>query len=195
MADKKKKIYPINKVRTKTTRACMHGSFFIHSTTFCSGTSKLFFFKDSAPRRAVILKSDRDTKEQSKEKTEKEKQPTIILKTREQSTPKEDRPQSPKSSKPISDDGPVPCKIAHNGNKEKRSAGVLNTGLGLKSEQFCGMFVGICARRSHYPTTSLTILYEHWLIFIVLIHTRPNTTGSVEFFFLLFFKNFIVACR
>lgn len=49
----------------------------------------------------------------------------MILKTREQSTPKEDRPQSPKSSKTVSDEGPVPSKIAHNENKEKRSAGKL----------------------------------------------------------------------
>lgn len=77
-------------------------------------------FQDASTlRRPVILKSDRDTsKDASKEKQEKEKQPTIILKTREQSTPKEERPTSPKTSK-INDDGPVPSKIAQNENKEK----------------------------------------------------------------------------
>ncbi|KAJ0176162.1 hypothetical protein K1T71_008336 [Dendrolimus kikuchii] len=86
---------------------------------------KMFTSKESAPaRRPVILKSDRDTsKEQSKDKPEKEKQPTIILKTREQSTPKEDRPVSPKTLKsPTADDGPHPCKIAQNENKEKKNS-------------------------------------------------------------------------
>lgn len=86
---------------------------------------KVFISKESpTPRRPVILKSDRDiSKEQSKEKSEKEKQPTIILKTREQSTPKEERPQSPKTLKtPTSDlENPYPCKIVQNENKEKKS--------------------------------------------------------------------------
>lgn len=74
------------------------------------------------------MKSERDTsKEQSKDKTEKEKQPTIILKTREQSTPKEERPVSPKTLKStITDDGPHPCKIAQNENKEKKNSGIVN---------------------------------------------------------------------
>lgn len=74
------------------------------------------------PRRPMILKSDRDSvKDLSMEKTEKEKQPTIILKTREQSTPKEDRPLSPKALKTPTDDGPHPCKIAQNENKERKN--------------------------------------------------------------------------
>lgn len=75
----------------------------------------------------MILKSDRDTtKDLSKEKPEKEKQPTIILKTREQSTPKEERPQSPKTIKSSTSegDGPHPCKIAQNESKEKKVAGM-----------------------------------------------------------------------
>ncbi|KAL0878539.1 hypothetical protein ABMA27_003627 [Loxostege sticticalis] len=84
---------------------------------------KVFIPKESTtPRRPVILKSDRDTaKEQTKEKPV-EKQPTIILKTREQSTPKEERPQSPKTIKTLSSegDGIHPSKIAHNDNKEKK---------------------------------------------------------------------------
>lgn len=53
---------------------------------------------------------------------EKEKQPTIILKTREQSTPKEDRPQSPKPHTSESD-GYHPNKTAQNENKEKKIIG------------------------------------------------------------------------
>ncbi|PZC75353.1 hypothetical protein B5X24_HaOG206448 [Helicoverpa armigera] len=85
---------------------------------------KIFTSKESAtPRRPVILKSDRETvKDQTKEKPEKEKQPTIILKTREQSAPKEERPQSPRTIKnSTSDDCPHPCKIAQNENKEKKN--------------------------------------------------------------------------
>lgn len=74
--------------------------------------------------RPVILKSDRESREHAKEKQEKEKQPTIILKTREQSTPKEDRPRSPKSSKPLAEESTIPSKIAQNENKEKRNAGM-----------------------------------------------------------------------
>ncbi|KAG6440984.1 hypothetical protein O3G_MSEX001590 [Manduca sexta] len=88
---------------------------------------KIFISKETTtPRRPMILKSDRDaSKEQSKEK-EKEKQPTqptIILKTREQSAPKEERPHSPKSLKtPTSDgEGLHPCKIAQNENKDKKT--------------------------------------------------------------------------
>ncbi|XP_013191537.1 nonsense-mediated mRNA decay factor SMG9 [Amyelois transitella] len=77
--------------------------------------------KETTPRRPVILKSDREAKELPKEK-EKEKPPTIILKTREQSNPKDERPQSPKAIKtPMAEgDGPHPCKIAQNENKEKK---------------------------------------------------------------------------
>ncbi|XP_075976934.1 nonsense-mediated mRNA decay factor SMG9 isoform X1 [Anticarsia gemmatalis] len=86
---------------------------------------KIFTLKqDSTPRRPVILRSDRDaSKDQSKEKPEKEKQPTIILKTREQSAPKEDRPQSPKTIKTSSSEQESihPCKIAQNENKEKKN--------------------------------------------------------------------------
>ncbi|XP_049874848.1 nonsense-mediated mRNA decay factor SMG9-like [Pectinophora gossypiella] len=82
---------------------------------------KVFMSKESTtPRRPVILKSDREaSKEPSKEK--QEIQPTIILKTREQSAPKEDRPQSPKNVKSTSEsDGPHISKIAQNENKEKK---------------------------------------------------------------------------
>lgn len=66
------------------------------------------------------MKSDRDaSKDLIKGNQEKEKQPTIILKTREQSTPKEDRPISPKSQT-IDADGIYPSKIAQNENKEKK---------------------------------------------------------------------------
>lgn len=73
------------------------------------------------PRRPVILKSDREnsTKDSLKVKDDKEKPPTIILKTREQSTPKDERPTSPKSlgteAEPTQ-----PSKIAQNENKEKK---------------------------------------------------------------------------
>ncbi|CAH0726977.1 unnamed protein product, partial [Brenthis ino] len=83
---------------------------------------KKFFIKDasSTPRRPVILKSERDiSKDTTKEKNEKEKQPTIILKTREQSTPKEERSISPKSLGAESE-ATQPSKIAHNENKEKK---------------------------------------------------------------------------
>ncbi|CAG9583162.1 unnamed protein product [Danaus chrysippus] len=81
---------------------------------------KIINTKDTLPRRPVILKSDRDaSKDLSKGNQEKEKQPTIILKTREQSTPKEDRPISPKSQT-IDADGIYPSKIAQNENKEKK---------------------------------------------------------------------------
>ncbi|CAH2041489.1 unnamed protein product, partial [Iphiclides podalirius] len=82
---------------------------------------KILFTKETiTTRRPVILKSDRETtKDQNKEKLEKEKQPTIILKTREQSTPKEDRPQSPKAQSSESD-GYHPNKIAQNENKDKK---------------------------------------------------------------------------
>ncbi|XP_028179127.1 protein SMG9-like isoform X1 [Ostrinia furnacalis] len=87
---------------------------------------KVFTPKEyTTTRRPVILKSDRDPpKEQPKEKPEREKQPTIILKTREQSTSKEERPLSPKSIKsPTSEnDGIQPSKIAHNENKEKKDS-------------------------------------------------------------------------
>lgn len=86
---------------------------------------KIFTPKETTtPRRPMILKSDRETaKDPSKEKQEKEKQPTIILKTREQSTPKEERPLSPKTAKTSTSegDGPHPCKIAQNENKEKKA--------------------------------------------------------------------------
>ncbi|XP_037873055.1 nonsense-mediated mRNA decay factor SMG9 [Bombyx mori] len=78
----------------------------------------------TTPRRPVILKSERDNsnKEATKEK-EKEKQPTIILKTREQSTPKDEIPQSPKISKTsnLEAEGPHPSKIVQNENKEKKT--------------------------------------------------------------------------
>ncbi|XP_026330791.1 protein SMG9-like [Hyposmocoma kahamanoa] len=84
---------------------------------------KVFASKDLAtPRRPVILKSDRETpKEPAKEK--QEIQPTIILKTREQSTPKEERPLSPKTLKAqsLEADGPHISKIAQNENKEKKT--------------------------------------------------------------------------
>ncbi|XP_026494638.1 nonsense-mediated mRNA decay factor SMG9-like [Vanessa tameamea] len=81
---------------------------------------KIITTKESitTPRRPVILKSDRDVpKDQSKEKNEKDKPPTIILKTREQSTPKEERPLSPKSQADI--ESPHPSKITQN-EKEKK---------------------------------------------------------------------------
>ncbi|CAH2090306.1 unnamed protein product [Euphydryas editha] len=81
---------------------------------------KIITTKESitTPRRPVILKSDREIpKDQTKEKLEKEKQPTIILKTREQSTSKEERPVSPKSQADI--ESPHPSKIAQN-DKEKK---------------------------------------------------------------------------
>ncbi|XP_045451849.1 protein SMG9-like [Melitaea cinxia] len=69
-------------------------------------------------RRPVILKSDREIpKDQMKEKIEKEKQPTIILKTREQSTPKDERPVSPKSQTEF--ENLHSSKIAQN-EKEKK---------------------------------------------------------------------------
>ncbi|CAG9135889.1 unnamed protein product [Plutella xylostella] len=81
---------------------------------------KLYPKETVTPRRPVILKSDREApKDQVKEKPEKEKQPTIILKTREQSAPKDDRPSSPKGQSMESDIG-QPCKIAQNENKEKK---------------------------------------------------------------------------
>lgn len=68
------------------------------------------------------MKSDRDsTKEPPKEK-EREKPPTIILKTREQSAPKEERPLSP-NVQPSESEGPQPSKIAQNENKEKKTIG------------------------------------------------------------------------
>ncbi|XP_050343997.1 nonsense-mediated mRNA decay factor SMG9-like [Nymphalis io] len=81
---------------------------------------KIITTKDpiSTPRRPVILKSDREVpKDQSKEKNEKDKPPTIILKTREQSTPKEERPLSPKSQ--ADTENPHPSKITQN-DKEKK---------------------------------------------------------------------------
>ncbi|CAH2982815.1 unnamed protein product [Chilo suppressalis] len=85
---------------------------------------KVFTSKETlTPRRPVILKSDRDvSKDQTKEKQEKEKAPTIILKTREQSAPKDDRPVSPKTLKSSTSEieGIHPSKIAQNENKEKK---------------------------------------------------------------------------
>ncbi|KAM3961968.1 nonsense-mediated mRNA decay factor SMG9 [Aphomia sociella] len=83
---------------------------------------KIFPSKESTiARRPVILKSDRDgSKELSKEKPEKEKQPTIILKTREQSTPKDDRPLSPKNLSTSTSDEPQISKIAQNEHKDKK---------------------------------------------------------------------------
>lgn len=89
---------------------------------------KMFTTKETTPRRPVILKSDRDAaKDTSKDKQEKEKQPTIILKTREQSTPKEERPQSPKTIKSSTSEQEGvhpsihPSKIAQNESKEKKT--------------------------------------------------------------------------
>lgn len=82
--------------------------------------------ESTTPRRPVILKSDRGepSKDQAKEKQEKEKQPTIILKTREQSAPKEERPQSPKKTSTSESDGHQSIhKIAQNENKEKKNTG------------------------------------------------------------------------
>lgn len=74
------------------------------------------------PRRPVILKSDREvTKDPPKEKTEREKQPTIMIKTREPSTPKDNRPNSPKTGQ---ESEVQPNKIAQNENKEKKLAGM-----------------------------------------------------------------------
>ncbi|XP_059062121.1 nonsense-mediated mRNA decay factor SMG9 [Achroia grisella] len=83
---------------------------------------KMFPSKESTiPRRPVILKSDRDTtKEQAKEKPEKEKQPTIILKTREQSVIKDDRPVSPKNVASSTSDEPHFSKIVQNEHKDKK---------------------------------------------------------------------------
>ncbi|KPI92599.1 Protein SMG9 [Papilio xuthus] len=78
--------------------------------------------KEAATRRPMILKSDRDrgpSQDQNKDKQEKEKQPTIILKTREQNAPREERPQSPKAQTSESD-GYHPQKIAQNENKDKK---------------------------------------------------------------------------
>ncbi|XP_045536869.1 protein SMG9 [Papilio machaon] len=81
---------------------------------------KILFTKEAATRRPMILKSDREVvKEQNKDKQEKEKQPTIILKTREQNAPKEERPQSPKAQT-SEGDGYHPQKIAQNENKDKK---------------------------------------------------------------------------
>ncbi|KAI5646353.1 protein SMG9 [Phthorimaea operculella] len=82
---------------------------------------KVFGSKDTTtPRRPVILKSDRETsKEPSKEK--QEVQPTFILKTREQSTPKEERANEPTLKTPSDGDGPQISKIAQNENKEKKT--------------------------------------------------------------------------
>ncbi|CAB3255608.1 unnamed protein product [Arctia plantaginis] len=95
----------------------------LRNNSMADKKKKVFAVKESAPRRPVILKSDRETvKDQSKEKQEKEKQPTIILKTREQSTPKEERPQSPKIIKTSTCESEgQPCKIAQNENKEKKN--------------------------------------------------------------------------
>lgn len=72
----------------------------------------------------MILKSDREVvKDQNKDKQEKEKQPTIILKTREQSATKEERPQSPKAQTSESD-GYHPQKIAQNEHKDKKNTGI-----------------------------------------------------------------------
>ncbi|CAH2258921.1 jg12583 [Pararge aegeria aegeria] len=74
----------------------------------------------ATPRRPVILKSDRDvSKDQPKEKSEKEKPPTIILKTREHSTPKDERPASPRSQG-NDVEGTQPSKIAQNESKERK---------------------------------------------------------------------------
>ncbi|KAL4711166.1 hypothetical protein ACJJTC_009537 [Scirpophaga incertulas] len=89
---------------------------------------KIYTAKEQlSPRRPIILKSDRDsTRDQVKEKSEKDKdkplQPTIILKTREQSTPKDERPHSPKSFKktPTSEGDTVHPKIVHNEYKERK---------------------------------------------------------------------------
>ncbi|XP_068627600.1 nonsense-mediated mRNA decay factor SMG9 isoform X2 [Battus philenor] len=79
-----------------------------------------FCQREAINRRPVILKSDRETtKDQIKDKQEKEKPPTIILKTREQSTPKDDRPQSPKPQS-SEGDGYHPQRIAQNENKDKK---------------------------------------------------------------------------
>ncbi|XP_063385175.1 nonsense-mediated mRNA decay factor SMG9-like [Cydia fagiglandana] len=80
---------------------------------------KIFLSKESsAPKRPVILKSDRDTTKDPPK--EKEKPPTIILKTREQSAPKEERPLSP-NVQAAENEGPQPSKIAQNENKEKKT--------------------------------------------------------------------------
>ncbi|XP_026752531.2 nonsense-mediated mRNA decay factor SMG9-like [Galleria mellonella] len=85
---------------------------------------KMFPSKESTiPRRPVILKSDREVpKEQYKDKPEKEKQPTIILKTREQSAAKEDRPVSPKNQVTPTSDEPHISKIVQNEHKDKKHA-------------------------------------------------------------------------
>ncbi|VVC94438.1 unnamed protein product [Leptidea sinapis] len=79
---------------------------------------KVLSIKDNttlAHKRPVILKSERDTKDTGKDK---EKQPTIILKTREQSAPKDERPVSPKT--PAAEEGQNISKIAQNESKEKK---------------------------------------------------------------------------
>ncbi|XP_013136250.1 PREDICTED: protein SMG9 [Papilio polytes] len=83
---------------------------------------KILFTKvETATKRPMILKSDREVvKDQNKDKQEKEKQPTIILKTREQSATKEERPQSPKAQTSESD-GYHPQKIAQNEHKDKKN--------------------------------------------------------------------------
>lgn len=119
MADKKKKVFA-SKVSICYLQKIVPP---LSPTTYL----KSVCFQDLAtPRRPVILKSDREApKEPTKEK--QEIQPTIILKTREQSTPKEERPQSPKTSKTqsLEADSPHISKIAQNENKEKKTIGMI----------------------------------------------------------------------
>lgn len=118
MADKKKKVFA-SKVSICYQQKIVPPS----PTTYL----KSVWFQDLAtPRRPVILKSDREApKEPAKER--QEIQPTIILKTREQSTPKEERPQSPKTLKTQSLEADCPhiSKIAQNENKEKKTIGMI----------------------------------------------------------------------
>lgn len=120
MADKKKKVFA-----PKVRKYYLPNVLFCHQPQAKELVMKIIYLQDPVtPRRPVILKSDREApKEVPKEK--QEIQPTIILKTREQSAPKEERPQSPKTLKTQSSetDGPHISKIAQNENKEKKTIG------------------------------------------------------------------------
>lgn len=101
--------------------------------------------RDTAPRRPVLLKSDRDSsketkREEQKEKVEKEKQPTILIKHRETSIAKEHdaRAQSPKksSSKESEIETQIiqPSKIVQNENKEKKGESRMKIPVPIMSE-------------------------------------------------------------
>lgn len=155
MADKKKKVI-VSKVRKTFQHSFLsdrNGRYYV-----------VFSFQESTtPRRPVILKAEREApKEQAKEKPEKEKQPTIILKTREQSAPKEERPHSPKTKTLSEGEGTHPCKIAQNENKEKKGTinylpktyAIVGVTLGFDIFQFLSIFQKI-----------ILSLYTYYLVY------------------------------